>query len=298
MVADMLKIFVVVVEQKGFSRAAEILNLSQPGVSMHIRNLENEFGAKLIHRSPKHVEMTEAGQILYERAKLMLSLYEEAKQQILLLRDVVSGTLKIGASYTIGEYILPRMLAKFTKQHPQVDVQVTISNTEEIAQAIRLNKLDVGLVEGQVHYSEIESSFWLEDEMVLIASARHPMAFMRYVTPDLLQDQVWVNREIGSGTRAFCDRYIEDQQLRVKRSYIFSSNQGVKEAVVEGLGIALLSRFVIEKELVAGEIHELRLEGQRLMRSCSILRSREPEQILAVQVFLDQLQQNQSMPNE
>lgn len=105
---DILKIFVTVVEQKHFSRAAELLNLSQPGVSMHIRNLENEFGKTLIQRSPKHVQVTEAGNILYIHAKQMLSLYEEAKQEINELDNVVTGTLRIGASFTIGEYLLPK----------------------------------------------------------------------------------------------------------------------------------------------------------------------------------------------
>ncbi len=105
---DILKIFVTVVEQKHFSRAAELLNLSQPGVSMHIRNLENEFDTTLIQRSPKHVQVTEAGNILYIHAKQMLSLYEDAKQEINELHNVVTGTLRIGASFTIGEYLLPK----------------------------------------------------------------------------------------------------------------------------------------------------------------------------------------------
>ena len=104
---DILKIFVTVVEQKHFSRAG-LLNLSQPGVSMHIRNLENEFGTTLIQRSPKHVQVTEAGNILYIHAKQMLSLYEDAKQEINELHNVVTGTLRIGASFTIGEYLLQK----------------------------------------------------------------------------------------------------------------------------------------------------------------------------------------------
>lgn len=106
MIVDTLKVFITVVEQSHFSRAAEMLNLSQPGVSLHIRNLENELGTKLIHRSPKHVKMTEDGEILYVRAKQILSLYEEVKQEINERRNVVTGTLKVGASFTKGKHTI------------------------------------------------------------------------------------------------------------------------------------------------------------------------------------------------
>lgn len=140
MIVDTLKVFVTVVEQSNFSRAAEILNLSQPGVSLHIRNLENEFGVKLLHRSSKQVKTTEAGHILYARAKQILSQYEAASEEISLLRNEVTGSLKIGASFTIGEYILP-VYSQFVNQYPQVDVHVNIANTEEIAHGFILMSL-------------------------------------------------------------------------------------------------------------------------------------------------------------
>lgn len=150
MIVETLRVFVTVTEQRNFSRAAELLNLSQPGVSLHIRNLENEYGAKLMHRSPKLVKLTEAGEILYKRAKQILALAEEAKQEIQLLNEKVTGSLQIGASFTIGEYILPRVLAEFAVQFPEVEMSVTIANTEEITQALKANQLDLGIVEGNV----------------------------------------------------------------------------------------------------------------------------------------------------
>lgn len=109
-----------------------MLNLSQPGVSLHIRNLENEFVTRLMHRSPKLVKLTEAGEIHNKRAKEILTLYEVAKQEIFRLHDMVTGSFQIGASFTIGEYILPRFLADFAEQFPQVEMSLTIGNTEEI----------------------------------------------------------------------------------------------------------------------------------------------------------------------
>ncbi|MFM1654786.1 LysR substrate-binding domain-containing protein [Brevibacillus sp. B_LB10_24] len=289
MIVETLRVFVTVVEQSNFSRAAELLNLSQPGVSLHIRNLENEFGVKLMHRSPKHVKMTEAGEILYKHAKQILALYETAREEICLLRDVVTGTLKIGASFTIGEYILPGLLAQFAGQYPQVDMKVKIANTEEIAQGIRASELDIGLVEGTVRYSDIQVKPFMEDEMILIAPPGHPLSSVQKAEPGMLQDLVWVLRETGSGTRAFSDQFIRDNDLVIKRSFVFSSSQGVKEAVAAGLGVAMLSRLVVKKELEAGEVCSVPIKDKRFTREFSILQAVTSVSTMAMKMFLQKL---------
>ncbi|WP_306293563.1 LysR substrate-binding domain-containing protein [Paenibacillus sp. 32352] len=296
MIVDTLRVFVMVVEQSHFSRAAEMLNLSQPGVSLHIRNLENEFGAKLVHRSSKQVKVTEAGEILYQQAKQMLALYDSAKEAIRQLRDEVAGTLKIGASLTIGEYVLPRFLAEFTAQYPQIDISVTIGNTEEIAQAVRSHELDIGLVEGNVEHAEIElQPPFMEDELVLVAPADHPLCVVKKaVDIEMLQDHVWVLREPGSGTRAFSDQFMEKSGIRMRRSYVFSSSQGVKEAVVAGLGVAMLSRLVVRKELETGELCSIPVKQTRLLRDFRLLRDkRSAVETMAAKMFIQKLRQFQ-----
>ncbi|MFE5322877.1 LysR family transcriptional regulator [Paenibacillus sp. NPDC056579] len=293
MVVDTLKVFVAVVEQSNFSRAAELLNLSQPGVSLHIRNLENEFGVKLIHRSSKHVKMTEAGEILYKKAKQMLALYESAKEEIFLLRDEVTGTIKVGASFTIGEYILPHVLAEFAKQYPHIDLNVTIANTEEIARGVHSNELDIGLVEGEVDFPElVVQPPFMEDQMVLVAQAHHPLCSRKSIELSALHDQVWVMRESGSGTRAFSDQFIAESAIRVKRSFVFNSSQGVKEAVAAGLGIAILSRLVIRKELESGELCSIPVKDSRFTRDFLILQDKKPAaETMAVKMFVQKLKQ-------
>lgn len=287
---DILKIFVTVVEQKHFSRAAEMLNLSQPGVSMHIRNLENEFGTTLIQRSPKHVQVTEAGNILYIHAKQMLTLYEDAKQEINELHNIVTGTLRIGASFTIGEYLLPKILANYAKEHPHVEVHTFISNTEEVLQRVRSNQLDIGLVEGQVIYTDVDAESFMEDEMKLIVPPNHPLTMASPLQTNMLQDQIWVLRETGSGTRAYSDRFIHDHHLKMKRYFTFSSIQSVKEAVAAGLGIAILSDWTVRKELQAGEVCHIPVQNEKLMRPFSIVRGKYFIPSKAIQVFLDHVQ--------
>ncbi|GMK38893.1 LysR family transcriptional regulator [Paenibacillus sp. CCS19] len=289
MIVETLRVFVTAAEQSNFSRAAELLNLSQPGVSLHIRNLENEFGTKLMVRSPKLVKLTEAGAILYHRAKEILASYEAAKQDIFRLHDRVTGPLHIGASFTIGEYVLPRLLAEFAEQYPQVEMDLTIGNTEEIVQSIRESKLDLALVEGEVTVTDLIITSYMRDEMILVAASSHPLSSLRIVETGLLHDQVWVLRENGSGTRAFSDQFIQQADLRMKRSYVFNSSQGVKEAVSAGLGIAILSRLVVRRELEAGEMTEIPMKGIRLDRTFSLIRTPDQVPTMAVQAFVEKL---------
>lgn len=296
MIVDTLKVFITVVEQSHFSRAAEMLNLSQPGVSLHIRNLENELGTKLIHRSPKHVKMTEDGEILYVRAKQILSLYEEAKQEINERRNVVTGTLKVGASFTIGEYILPRILAEYATQYPRVKVEVMIDNTEEVIQKIRSNQLDIGLIEGQVTHADIKVEPFMEDELIIIAPSNHPLSQLQAVKADMLQNQVWIWRETGSGTRAYSDQLIQDLNLQVKRFFIFSSSQSIKEAVAAGLGIAMLSHWTVRKELETGEIKIICIKNRKLTRQFSIIQGKHTIASKAKEVFLQKVEEFNTIP--
>lgn len=291
MLIDPLKIFVTVAEEKSFSRAADELYLSQPGVSAQIRNLENELGTRLINRSSKHVELTPTGEIFYQYAQDFLRRYNEVVEEINQIRNVVSGTLKIGASFTIGEYILPKVLAQTANKYPNIDIVVTIANTEEISQALRINHLDVGIVEGGVNPADFAVESFMEDEMILIVPNSHPLTKETLVTPEKLQNLTWIWREKGSGTRAFNDQLIRELNLTVKRTYVFSSNNGVKEAVINGLGIAVVSRLIVQRELASGELTMIKIKSINvsLSRTFIILQNKEPFLSRAKDVFLQEL---------
>lgn len=289
MSVDALHVFTTVVEQKNFSKAAEVLYISQPAVSMQIRNLENELGSKLILRSSKNLTLTQSGEILYTKAKQILTLYEEAKHEINHLKDEVSGTLKIGASFTIGEYVLPAILGEYTSQYPNVDIDVSIANTEEILSDVR-NGLTLGLVEGDVAGNDLTLTPFITDEMVLIVPNSHPLAKQRLIRDsEDLQNQTWILREPGSGTRAYTDALIQDFGLKVNRTLVFSSSQGVKEAVINGLGISLVSQLIIRKELEHHELTLLRIKGKKILRDFSIIQPRGLMESKAVETFITKL---------
>jgi DNA-binding transcriptional LysR family regulator len=289
MLLDTLRIFVTVAEQRHFSNAAKLLNLSQPGVSLHIRNLENEMEARLLHRSPKQVSLTEAGELLYNRAKQMLMIYEETRQDIHLLQDEVTGSLHIGASFTIGEYILPKRLTVFTQQYPLVNMQVTIGNTEEIIKGVSSGTLEMGMIEGEYNTSDLEVIPYMKDHMIVIAPADHPLSSMRVIEANNLENQIWVMRESGSGTREFSDQFIKNNSLVMKRSYIFNTSQGVKEAVASGMGIAILSRWIVRRELEIGEMVELQIKNMKLERDFTIILHKDRSATMAVNVVMKHL---------
>lgn len=288
---DPLKVFVTVIEQQNFSRAGDILNLSQPGVSLHIRNLENELGTKLIYRSPKQVQITEPGKILYRHAKQMLNHYETAKREINEFNNVVSGTMKIGASFTIGEYYLPKVLAEFAAQYPMVDIQIIISNSNDVIQGIRSNKLDIGLIEGETDYKDIDVRPFMNDEMIVVVPPDHPLSQMDLIEGNMLQNQTWVLREQGSGTRTYSDKLLSSLELNIKKTFIFTSIQGVKEAVMAGLGIALLSRLTVQKELKSNELNTFHLKNEPLIRPFSIVKKLDFESSKAMELFLRKVEE-------
>ena len=288
---DPLKVFVTVIEQKNFSRAGDILNLSQPGVSLHIRNLENELGTKLIYRSPKQVQITEPGKILYRHAKQMLNHYETAKREINEFNNVVSGTMKIGASFTIGEYYLPKVLAEFAARYPMVDIQIIISNSNDVIQGIRSNKLDIGLIEGETDYKDIDVMPFMNDEMIVVVPPDHPLSQMDLIEGNMLQNQTWVLREQGSGTRTYSDKLLSSLELNIKKTFIFTSIQGVKEAVMAGLGIALLSRLTVQKELKSNELKTFHLKNEPLIRPFSIVKKLDFEASKAMELFLRKVEE-------
>lgn len=249
-----LRTFVAVVEEKNFTRAGERLNLSQPAVSLHIKQLEAEFQAQLLDRSPKHLYVTAAGEILYKRAVQILNMYQKTQEELFAHLHTVTGTLRIGASFTIGEYILPGMIAQFSKNYPDVDVQVMISNTEQVVKEVKLLQCDIGLIEGQVQDQELAMHPFMNDEMVLAVPTTHRLAGKKTIQIDELHDETWIVREEGSGTRVYTDHVIRSLGLRTDKLITLGSNQAVTEAVIIGLGITVISRWVVQRPLQYGEL--------------------------------------------
>ncbi|AZV41316.1 LysR family transcriptional regulator [Peribacillus asahii] len=286
---DALKTFVTLVEVKNFTKTAETLRMSQPSVSLHIKNLEKEFQTKLFLRSPKLLKITPTGEILYDRAKQIITIYEQTKQDILEQHNSIKGELKIGASFTIGEYILPSLLFDLQKNYPELELHVVIGNTREIIQSVRLYQVDIGLIEGQTNEKELSVHAFMQDELFIVSSNNHKLACKDEVTVADLQDQAWITREVGSGTREYLNHVIRSNGLKVKSLLTISSNQGIKETLMNGMGLSLLSHSVIEKDVQHRNLSIIQLKNQSFTRTLSYVYSPIIQDKKNVRLFINAL---------
>ncbi|MCX8045867.1 MAG: LysR substrate-binding domain-containing protein, partial [Anoxybacillus gonensis] len=210
---------------------------------------------------------------------------------ILEHHDCVKGTLKIGASFTIGEYVLPTFLCALQNDYPELQLEVIIGNTKEIVELVRTYQTHIGLIEGQTNEKELVVYPFMQDELVIVASNDHPLAHKQEVSINDLQNQLWITRELGSGTREYFNHFIRSNGLKVKSLMIISSNQGIKEALMRGNGLAFLSRHVIERERKQGHLSIICLKHPPFYRMFSYLYAPTMKNNKLVHLLIDLLQQ-------
>jgi DNA-binding transcriptional LysR family regulator len=245
-------VFRAVAEQLSFRKAAEELYLTQPAVSLQIKALEEELGVQVFDRSGAHITLTPAGKVLLRYAKQVNSLFAQAERDILVLAGDHAGRLSLGASTTISQYVLPRLLGEFCKEYPRVHPTLISGNTEQIVSAVENQKIELGFIEGPARSRKVKSEPFLEDELVLIASMAHEWAESASVSVLDLCSAPLLMRERGSGTRRVIEMALE--RLGIKRSLMhivmeLDSTEAIKSAVEARLGVGFVSRWAIAKDL-------------------------------------------------
>ncbi|WDF02392.1 LysR substrate-binding domain-containing protein [Shouchella hunanensis] len=251
---DEIETFITLVQEKNFTKTAEKRSLSQPTVSVQIKNLENQFQTQFIRRTTRQIYLTEDGHFFYKEALKIQHIYRNIQESLYARHHEASGLLKIGASFTIGEYLLPQMIASLKGLYPNLTFAITIANTDTIMQKVQHFDVDFGLVEGTIKAKNIEQTPFKHDQLVIICSTRD---VEHYQTINDLQNQSWVIREEGSGTRESFETLIETFQLTIHSSITISSTQGIKEGVKNGLGLAFISESAIQEELRNGSLQVL-----------------------------------------
>ncbi len=240
----LLRIFFVVAEQKSFSRAAEQLFISQPAVSKAVRELEHQLGLPLIERgvpgSRKSMRLTESGVAMFEHARGIFALERVALDDVRARVGLKHGELVIGASTTIAGYWLPEYTARFLSEHPSVRLEVRVGNTQEISGELIDCNIDLALVEGMVSDERISSAHWRDDELHIVARTGSNLAKRRRPSTEELNEEVWLLRETGSGTREFSERMMNEHGISPRRIIEFGSNEGIVRAVAAGLGVGVV----------------------------------------------------------
>ncbi|MCC3372986.1 LysR family transcriptional regulator [Cohnella sp. REN36] len=293
-----LHIFYTVAERGSFSAAAQTLHMTQPAVTMQIQALEERYGVKLLQRSAKKLELTDAGRCLLPQARKAIELMRETDDLMARYALLLKGQLKFAASLTIGEYVLPRMLGPFLKRYPDLSVSMRIINTTEILDEIEHHGLAFGLVEGRVDGPGLYVEPVMNDELVLVAPADHPFASRAEVTLDEVLEEPMVLRETGSGTRQVMEEELirhgaSPERLRVVSD--FGSTGAVKSAVEAGLGLSFLSVWTLKHEAALGLLKPVRIRGVSFRRQFYAVRQQSADLPLAASALLNYLR---GLPDE
>lgn len=261
-----LMIFLAVAEEGSVSRGADRLCISQPAVSKQLGLLEASLRAKLFDRLPKGVRLTDAGELLLGYARRLSALESEAEQAMGELQGLARGTLTVGASLTVGAYLMPELLADYSRRHPHIALTLEIANTEVIQRMLRDGRLDLALTEGFADDPDLEAVVFARDELVAIAPPGHPLLAEAPITAARLLQEPLILREPGSGTRAVLERALAERGLTVTPLMSLGSTEAIKRAVAAGAGLAVVSRLALTLELETGRLALLPLSDLTLRR--------------------------------
>lgn len=281
-----LALFGAVAEAGGISRGAKAARISQPAVSKQIAELEDALGVRLLDRLPRGCRLTEAGQILAEYARRSSVLERDAERAIEEYRGLKRGRLAVGASLTIGAYLLPGALAEFHRRNPGIELQVEIANTQQIQRALLDGAIELGLTEGPLEVEELESKVFFQDELVAIAPAGHRFLKGSPVSVRELCREPFILREEGSGTRAVVERALRRHGLKIKPLLSLANPEAIKSAVAAGMGLSIVSRLIVAHELRAGALGVIPLRDLTMRRPLHLEQIRDRNKSPALTSFL------------
>ncbi|WP_242916293.1 LysR family transcriptional regulator [Pontibacter liquoris] len=265
-----LQVFKAVAENRSFSKAAKILFITQPAVSKHISELENQTGAALFNRHGNAISLTPAGELLLRYATQIFELYRNLEEELHAMQQGQSGQLRIGSSTTIAQYILPKILAAFKKSYPSIDLTLVNHNTEKIEQLLLEGKVDVGLIEGSGTLPQLQYSPFVHDEIVLVTSTSNKKTYPVELPVAQLKHIPLVIREAGSGTLAVIEQALKQHHLSRKDLQIemqLGSTESIKQYLQYARACAFLSIHTIIEELAANKLQVIEVTGCEINRT-------------------------------
>ena len=258
-----LQVFHTVARLLSFTKAAETLHMTQPAVTFQVRQLEEHFNTRLFDRTHNRISLTEAGRHVYGYADRIFELYSEMENAVREITGEISGALAIGASTTIAEYMLPTLLGDFKERYPEVTIHLKVSNSEGVVSMVENNTIDLGVVEAPVGNKNLVVETCKRDQLVAIVPPNHPLARESRVDFPKLLEYPFICREEGSGTREVISEYLghqSDCSTSLKVAMELGSPEAVKGAVEAGMGVSVVSRATIQKELRLGTLVALNLD--------------------------------------
>ncbi len=287
---DYLQTFITVVEKGGFSKAAEVLSLTQPAVSFQIQTLERELGEKLIDRSSAKIKLTPAGEIVYKYAHKLLKEKGRLEESLAKMSGAVRGELHLGASTIPGEYILPAILAKFKKDFPDVDLHLQIEDSYEVSKKVSQHEIDIGFTGSKFSTHPVIFEDFASDELLLITSSHHPLASRKEVSLSQILKEPFILREEGSGTRKTLQEALKKKGYSLDDLNVvmeLGSTQSVITGVAADLGISVVSEWALKPYLKTGMLKSLKIKNLPLKRKIYLVYHPRAHFSHTQKVFLD-----------
>jgi DNA-binding transcriptional LysR family regulator len=284
-----LQVFHTVARLLSFTKAAETLHMTQPAVTFQVRQLEEHFNTRLFDRTHNRINLTEAGSRAYEYADKIFGLYQEMESSIREMTGEIRGALTIGASTTIAEYMLPTLLGDFKAKYAEVEIHLKVSNTDGIVSMVENNTIDLGVVEAPVANKNLVVEVCRMDQLVAILPPRHPLAGRSSLALPELVGYPFICREEGSGTREVITEYLgslDGCSEALNISMELGSPEAVKGAVEAGMGVSVVSRATIQKELKLGTLAAVNLEPT-LQRPFSFVHQKQKFRLRVMEELLE-----------
>ena len=282
-----LRIFVTVCQCGSITAAARQLYIAQPSVSLAIGELERHYKVRLFDRISRRLHITEEGRRLYAYASNIVSLYGEMEDR--MSDKALDGRVLTGCTITIGNRILPGLVRRFNQHHPHVGVRAFIGNSDGVERRVLEGDLDIGLIEGVAHQSQLQAEVFLEDQLVLLCGEGHPLWAREEVRPEELMQYDLLLREKGSGTRELFDSAMLTRELVADPKWESVSTHALLEAVAQGLGVSVLPYRLAEPDLASGRLRRVRIADMDLRRKFYIITHKSKYLPEEAQAFLEEV---------
>lgn len=284
-----LQVFHAVAKQLSFTKAADVLFMTQPAVTFQIKQLEEHFNTRLFDRGHGKISLTPAGDVVLEYAERILALSSEMDVRLSEMTGEIGGSLLVGASSTIAEFMLPRILGEFKSAYPKVRARLVVGNSETIETRVAEHTIDIGLIESLSHQPNLNCEACCDDELVVVCSPKFPLARFKEVTPAQLLEYPFVSREPGSGTREFTDEYLRQAGVALDKMNLvmeLGSPVALNGVVETGLGFSIVSRAAVAASQRLGDLVAIPLKP-RLNRTLSLIYPKEKFRSRVVTAFVE-----------
>jgi DNA-binding transcriptional LysR family regulator len=289
-----LKIFHTVAQLKSFTKAAQVLNLTQPAITFQIKNLEEDFQTRLFYRDANKISLTPSGKVLFRHVENILDEYENAKKEIAKVSGKLRGEIRIGIASLLGKYLLPRLIGHFKNEHPLIEISMLVGNSGKLIQELKEHALDLVIVSEPISAQHFIVRPFLDDELVAIINPHHKWAQREFIDMDDLLTESFVDREEGSGTREVYKNFLSTRNISLKNLNVIMTmggSEAVKSAIESGVAYGIVSNMAVHREIEMGLLKQVKIKDVVMKRKFLIVYPPKQYNRHLILTFLDYISQ-------